>query len=285
MVAIQLINANQLLPFIKAKSEQARQARVAVAFARRSGLNLLEKQIESTLNKGAKWDFLVGLDFAQTEGIVLQQLLSWSNQYKDRFSFACYSDPAIDRTPMFHPKVYLFHSRTKATGVVGSSNLTGGGLGRNIEANVALIGSRSEIEETGLPAFFASLKFQQSCFTPDTAYIERYESIRKRVASASRKVLARPSTKKEVEHLRKAEVPLVIKPRDPATLTGWQKLVYKALPESEFSTHDIYRYADDFRNHYPENKNVEAKIRQILQQLRDEGIILHPGTGLWKVRR
>jgi Dam-replacing HTH domain len=41
----------------------------------------------------------------------------------------------------------------------------------------------------------------------------------------------------------------------------------------EFTLDDIYRYRDELQRCYPENRNLDAKIRQGLQELRDEGII------------
>lgn len=40
-----------------------------------------------------------------------------------------------------------------------------------------------------------------------------------------------------------------------------------------FSLADLYEYSVYFKEKYPDNMHVEAKIRQILQYLRDDGII------------
>jgi len=279
-----IIVSQEVLGFIRREGEKAKHARIAVAFARRSGLVLLENMIDASLRAGGKWDFIVGLDFSQTEGEVLKNLLQWSNRFKDSFSFVCYSDPSINRAPTFHPKVYIFETLNKAAAMVGSSNLTSGGLSSNVEANIALHGTREEIEETGLPAFFANLKYQPSCFTPTEQYIDRYDFIRKRVVKASRKVLARPSTKKEVEKLQKQEQELVVKPRDPATLTGRQKWIYDRLPEDQFKTSDLYRYEEDLLVLTPTSKTPRNTMRRVLQELRDEGILIHLEKGLWKRR-
>lgn len=44
----------------------------------------------------------------------------------------------------YHPKVYAFRSGTRAAAVIGSANFTRGGLGRNHEASVLIIGSISD---------------------------------------------------------------------------------------------------------------------------------------------
>lgn len=275
-----LLAAQDLLKFILTESARAKHARIAVAFARQSGLALLERQIETSLEEGRKWDFLIGLDFSQTEGLVLTKLLEWANTFKN-FAFACYSDPTINRAPTFHPKIYIFEAARKASAVVGSSNLTGGGLGSNVEANIVLQGTLNEIEDVGLPGFYAELKYQPNSFVPDEAYIDRYETVRKRVVKASRKVLARPATKREVERLRKEEQELVVKPRDPAKLSRQQRWLYDRLPASKFGTSDIYALAQEFPS---VSKTKEASLRRLLQELRDEGILMHLGKGQWKRR-
>lgn len=47
----------------------------------------------------------------------------------------------------------------------------------------------------------------------------------------------------------------------------------------------MYRYVEEFQKHYPENKHIDAKIRQVLQQLRDLGFIVHLGQGRWRQRK
>jgi len=42
----------------------------------------------------------------------------------------------------------------------------------------------------------------------------------------------------------------------------------------EFTLDEIYRYESEMRNYYPNNNHIEDKIRQQLQYLRDEGLIL-----------
>ena len=46
-----------------------------------------------------------------------------------------------------------------------------------------------------------------------------------------------------------------------------------AIPTSDFYLKDVYYFADKLKSQHPENQNVEAKIRQQLQFLRDKGVI------------
>lgn len=54
-----------------------------------------------------------------------------------------------------------------------------------------------------------------------------------------------------------------------------------SMPEY-FGNDDIYAYADELRLLFPKNHNVEAKIRQQLQLLRDTGYVESLGLGRWR---
>lgn len=64
-------------------------------------------------------------------------------------------------------------------------------------------------------------------------------------------------------------------------LIGWMRLVYDYLPSGKFGTSEVYKFEDIFREKYPENKNIKAKIRQQLQFLRDIGLIKNPARNTW----
>ena len=49
-----------------------------------------------------------------------------------------------------------------------------------------------------------------------------------------------------------------------------------------FTLIDIYKFSERLRKNHSENHNVEAKIRQQLQFLRDKGFIEFIGRGVYK---
>jgi len=60
------------------------------------------------------------------------------------------------------------------------------------------------------------------------------------------------------------------------TSKGWTKDVLKCVREmgkKEFTLDEMYEFEDKLKELHPENKHVEAKIRQQLQKLRDEGVL------------
>lgn len=63
---------------------------------------------------------------------------------------------------------------------------------------------------------------------------------------------------------------------------GWLMDVLECvnkMPDDEFDLADIYYFSEILGQKHPGNNNVEAKIRQQLQQLRDRGMIAFLGKG------
>lgn len=66
---------------------------------------------------------------------------------------------------------------------------------------------------------------------------------------------------------------------------GWLMDVLQCIneiPEREFQTKDIYQFTDALSQKHPGNHNVQAKIRQKLQVLRDKGYIVFLGHGRYR---
>jgi len=64
----------------------------------------------------------------------------------------------------------------------------------------------------------------------------------------------------------------------------WKALVQEVVERQsrEFQLADILRHADEFREQYPANRFVDAKIRQSLQVLRDQGVLRFLGAGRYE---
>lgn len=255
----------------------SKTVKIAVAFAKRSGIKIIEESLKKCLDNGGSIEFVVGLDFHTTDAAVLQTFRTLSKSYPE-FGFYCFSDPS-DNIITYHPKLYLFESEYLVKSIIGSSNLTKGGLSENIEVNVLLELERDSEKAENIFDIYARIKYQPTRFAPDDEYIQTYQAV---IEEAERPQYRRQDTRIAIERLRELEKGLPKPYTNPITLQGWQKLVFSKLPNNEFQTSDLYKYALEFVQTYPENRNVEAKIRQVLQQLRDLGIILHLGEGRWK---
>jgi type II restriction enzyme len=58
----------------------------------------------------------------------------------------------------------------------------------------------------------------------------------------------------------------------------------EALNKKEFSLVDIYQFKNGLKKLHPENKNIEAKIRQQMQFLRNKGYIEFINHGLYRLK-
>jgi phosphatidylserine/phosphatidylglycerophosphate/cardiolipin synthase-like enzyme len=136
------------------------------------------------LARGGRAEFIVGLDFNLTEGAALQELACLAHETR-RVRLLCFSEAALGSEGTFHPKLYLVaNERARWTVVLGSSNLTAGGLRQNVEINVLLSGRQDEQPVAAALGFYSALRLNERIFAPDQAYLVRYESLRRIVSRA-----------------------------------------------------------------------------------------------------
>lgn len=109
-----------------------------VAFAKASGFSIFEAQLGECIRNGMRAIFVVGIDFYQTDPTVLEKLL----KLKARGKVEVYMG-TFERKWTFHPKLYLFEGARGASVIVGSANMTSGGLEDNHELSVAFDNSAS----------------------------------------------------------------------------------------------------------------------------------------------
>jgi HKD family nuclease len=104
---------------------------VCTAFLKMSGLSIIRDSLIDAIRKGAAVDFIVGLDFYLTEPKALWDLFEIFSNKKNTSLFLCCRDKAT-----FHPKLYYWATGKNATILVGSANLTFGGLESNFELSI-----------------------------------------------------------------------------------------------------------------------------------------------------
>jgi HKD family nuclease len=116
---------------IEALFQYATKLDCMVAFARSSGYAKLNETLCAALEAGLSARFVVGLDFYHTEPPVLEALFELVDCYPAQFELFISGQ---SRTRTFHPKVYAFkYSDASCKVVIGSANLTAGGLSLNHE--------------------------------------------------------------------------------------------------------------------------------------------------------
>jgi len=161
---------------INQELQNSRNAQVAVAFLKHSGIRVIENSLKQSLDKGGYFEIIAGLDFKTTDPKAMQFFITLKKEYKN-VNFYCYGDKLKNRTDIvFHPKIYLFDNGKETTSIVGSTNLTGGGLQTNFEVNT-IFKEKKPIYYSQLQAIYNSIKFTDTLFTPDEEYLNGYSDV------------------------------------------------------------------------------------------------------------
>lgn len=125
---------------------------IAVAFAKNSGVLRIKDALERFRNRGGKVNAYVGVDLGGTSYEALTALLLHTNSLNVVHS---------EKGQTFHSKIYQFLGKDKDLIVVGSHNLTGGGLWTNFESSVLIPVDRLSVNGmlllSGLDDYFGKL--------------------------------------------------------------------------------------------------------------------------------
>jgi len=150
-----------LVDFIEhATSQQLPQLRIAVAWAKRSGLGRIWDTLGDFRSAGGHVQLIIGV----SEGGATKEGLELALDGADE----CYVFHDPRRT--FHPKVYFGSSNKERSLLVGSSNLTAGGLSWNYEASVWLDWAKGENDDldAAVTGWFARLLGESKSCLPLT---------------------------------------------------------------------------------------------------------------------
>jgi len=271
--------SRELLSAILPAIEEAEEVRIAVAFISTGGIALIGSALKQCLDRGGYAEFLVGLDLSTTEPQALWRLYELSQSHTG-VEMYCYTD--LGPSVVYHPKLYIMNAGEETTIVLGSSNLTGGGLRRNLEVNAVI---RAHIQEefvSDVHAVYNQLKFDPRRVVPDKEFLELYAQLCENQKQQQRSA-ARDRSSRQLKAAFREKAKTLRRPTPTSRdLVGWLKLVYEHLPPGEFTNHQIYDYEHELQQYYPDNLNVRAKIRQQLQFLRDMGLIEHVAPARWR---
>jgi HKD family nuclease len=141
------IRPDELSLEIRRRIQEGYSCRIAVAFLKVRGLD----QLRAALRR-AEGEIIIGASrFFITDWMALSQL--WKiGKANPRLVVRRFFNAG------FHPKIFYFERGIHAQVIIGSSNLTGGGLSGNVEANISVTGN------PGHQLFVAVRNFLQELF-------------------------------------------------------------------------------------------------------------------------
>jgi len=107
----------------------------AVAWVNRTGIDKILDSVERFLSRNNQVRATLGLDFGSTSYEGLRCFLDLENRSFDIKTYVFHDE---NKSCTFHPKAFLFKNNTDARLLVGSNNMTGAGIGTNIELSMAV---------------------------------------------------------------------------------------------------------------------------------------------------
>ena len=179
------------------------------------------------------------------------------------------SNGKVYNYPILHGKVYIFDA-TKL--IITSANLTEAGLKKNKEYGI--ISDDRELINT------ANIDFRNTCNDDITGKLKlnNLNDIQGLLDSVPKETkIEFPNYEFENDEVYSYNI-ISSSPN----LTGWKKEIYDIIvkfPDNHFALHDFDIYLSNLEVLYPQNNHIKHKIRQVLQQLRDLGLIKFEGNG------
>lgn len=207
MSSIQILS-NLNFPIGKVINQEllnSKNTQIAVAFLKHSGIKVIENSLKYSLDNGGKFEIIAGLDFKTTDPKSMLYFINLKKQYPN-LKFFCYGDKNKNKTDIvFHPKIYLFQNEKETTSIIGSTNLTGGGLTSNFEVNT-IFNEKKPLYFSQLQAIYNSIKFTDSLFTPDEDYLSGYTDVFSAFEKSEEKALKDKGVAKVIKEIEtKAE--------------------------------------------------------------------------------
>ncbi|OQA93944.1 MAG: hypothetical protein BWY27_00010 [Bacteroidetes bacterium ADurb.Bin234] len=162
---------NNLRDTLRTKLTKASEVFIAVAFVTEAGLDEIIQPLRQVASQG-KVRLLTGLYQRVTEPKALKKLLRIQKETRGNFSVR------LSREPKFHRKVFVLENRTRATAIVGSSNLTREGLRNGGELDMMVSLSPSSSSYKRLKKALEKDWNKRRARPLTSGQIERYESFR-----------------------------------------------------------------------------------------------------------
>jgi len=168
-----------------------------------------------------------------------------------------------------HAKFYIFDDSKI---IITSANLTYSGFNKNIEYGIL----SDEINITGeVIGFYNSIINNEKNSFVDINNIETIKTI----LAKSPKISKRDYIDETAE-IFSSDKNIIF-----SGLKGWTKLIFSVLDGMKkdiVELNDFVKYYPYLHERYPANNNIDAKVRQQMQVLRNIGLIKFEGRGVYK---
>lgn len=181
MPDISVINNSQrpLYELLCRDLNDADEFRAASAFLNSGGLSYVMPYMQRILEGEGSVHIVHGADFRITEPEAIRDLVELKMRYGN-MSYFVHCDWWLTTRHSFHPKLYITTADYRNyCAVIGSSNLTRGGMSENIEVNTIVRGNRSEEPIRQCLSVFDSILSNVALLQPDLTFVERYEDLHK----------------------------------------------------------------------------------------------------------
>ncbi|MBJ6801822.1 phospholipase D-like domain-containing protein [Geomonas propionica] len=144
---------------------------LCAAYWKPNGIRLIKSQLISALERGVPVEIYASLNEWNTTPEALTELLDLVSQHRGAKLYLCEKKGSI-----FHTKVYYFRTSSKFTAIIGSANLTEGGLSKNDEASVVVKGGFDTAFHNELLVYLLELKGRKEMVLEATKErIEEYQ--------------------------------------------------------------------------------------------------------------
>lgn len=138
-----LLYEQQVLTSVRRCLASARRFKIATAMVSAAGMAYVDDSIRRCLQKGGTGQILIGIDLP-TDPKALGKLLEIESKHVGQLELRIFCRL---KKRIFHPKLFIFEgSGGNKCAVIGSSNLTGGGLVENYEVNLLVDSNRTAKE-------------------------------------------------------------------------------------------------------------------------------------------
>ncbi len=156
----------------------ANEFHAASAFFNSGGLDIIKPGIERILENNGSVHIVHGADFRITDSMAIQGLVELKTRYQN-MSYFVHCDWWMATRHSFHPKLYIATpDHQKYCAIIGSSNLTRGGMSENIEVNTVIRGNLSEKSVSQCLDIFQSIYDSVPLLQPDMSFVESYDRLR-----------------------------------------------------------------------------------------------------------